>query len=245
MQPIGSRGEMIDHVVKSGDTLYSIAWRYGYDPRKVAGWNNIPPPYTIYPGQHIYIISPYQQNARQVPHTRGTNVADRGTNRSATAPQPGSPPTGTQTERSVTSPINKVEKTTNNHKRKKVKWSRPTAGEIVNHFSPSDGKKGVDIAGKAGQPIFSAADGNVVYSGSSLIGYGNLIIVKHNETYLSAYGHNRRLLVKEGDVVKRGQKIAEMGESGKEGVLLHFEIRREGKPVDPIDYLPLNVRGDS
>lgn len=89
-----------------------------------------------------------------------------------------------------------------------------------------------------GQPIFAAAGGKVVYSGDGLIGYGNLIIIKHDNTYLSAYGHNRRLLVKEGSEVKQGQKIAEMGDSGKQGVILHFEIRRDGKPVDPLRYLP-------
>lgn len=89
-----------------------------------------------------------------------------------------------------------------------------------------------------GQPIFAAAGGKVVYSGDGLIGYGNLIIIKHDNTYLSAYGHNRRLLVKEGSEVEQGQKIAEMGDSGKQGVILHFEIRRDGKPVDPLRYLP-------
>ena len=89
-----------------------------------------------------------------------------------------------------------------------------------------------------GQPIIAAAGGKVVYSGDGLIGYGNLVIIKHNDTYLSAYGHNRRLLVKEGSEVKQGQKIAEMGDSGKQGVILHFEIRRDGKPVDPLRYLP-------
>lgn len=240
MQPVGSRSDMIDYVVKSGDTLYSIAWRYGYDTRKVAGWNNISPPYTIYPGQHVYIIPPYQQNARQA--TQQKQVSSHNT----PAPQPVSTPAKTTQPKTKASTKTKVDNPAKRPQPLKVKWRWPTDGKIVNRFSPSDGKKGVDIGGKSGQPIFSAADGNVVYSGNSLIGYGNLIIIKHNETYLSAYGHNRRLLVKEGYVVKQGQKIAEMGDSGKEGVMLHFEIRREGKPVDPIDYLPeQDDRGNS
>ncbi len=96
----------------------------------------------------------------------------------------------------------------------------------------------MDIAGKLGQPVMAAASGKVVYSGNGLIGYGNLVIIKHDTHYLSAYGHNRRLLVKEGGEVKQGEKIAEMGDSGKEGVVLHFEIRRDGKPIDPLRYLP-------
>jgi lipoprotein NlpD len=120
----------------------------------------------------------------------------------------------------------------------KITWRWPTGGNIRNRFDPSGGKKGLDIEGKMGQPIYAAAGGKVVYSGDGLIGYGNLIIIKHDSTYLSAYGHNRRLLVKEGSEVKQGQKIAEMGDSGKQGVILHFEIRRDGKPVDPLRYLP-------
>jgi lipoprotein NlpD len=109
---------------------------------------------------------------------------------------------------------------------------------VRNRFNPSRGKKGLDIEGKVGQSILAAANGKVVYSGDGLIGYGNLVIIKHDDTYLSAYGHNRRLLVQEGNEVKQGQKIAEMGDSGKQGVILHFEIRRDGKPVDPLRYLP-------
>jgi lipoprotein NlpD len=114
----------------------------------------------------------------------------------------------------------------------------PTEGVIVAGFEPASGKKGVDIRGQLGQGVVAAADGNVVYSGSGLIGYGNLLIIKHDDAYLSAYGHNRRLLVKEGAQVKQGEKIAEMGDSGKEGIILHFEIRRDGKPVNPLTYLP-------
>jgi lipoprotein NlpD len=121
-----------------------------------------------------------------------------------------------------------------------LEWSMPTQGKLVGSFSEADNRKGVDIAGKLGQPIFASAPGKVVYSGSGLRGYGKLLIIKHNKTYLSAYAHNDQLLVKEGETVTRGQKIAEMGNTDTDQVQLHFEVRRLGKPVDPANYLALN-----
>lgn len=235
MQPLGSRSEMINYTVKGGDTLYSIAWRYGYDPREVAAWNNIPSPYTIHPGQRIYIIPPYQKGERKnLPRDR---VA---TAKSSTATTTAPVRSGSSTSSKPTSatPRRKVEKSVAKLQNRNIRWQWPTTGKVVTRYSPASGKKGLDIGGKLGQTIKAAADGKVVYSGSGLIGYGNLVIIKHNDTYLSAYGHNRRLLVKEGTTVKQGQKIAEMGDSGKAGVTLHFEIRRDGKPVDPLRYLP-------
>lgn len=116
-----------------------------------------------------------------------------------------------------------------------VVWSWPATGKIVGNFAQT---KGVDIAGKAGDPVLAAAEGKVVYAGSGLRGYGQLVIVKHDATYLSAYAHNQKILVKEGQSVKRGQKIAEMGKTDSDSVKLHFEVRRQGKPVEPMDYLP-------
>jgi len=121
-----------------------------------------------------------------------------------------------------------------------LEWSMPTQGKLVASFSEADNRKGVDIAGKLGQPIFASAPGKVVYSGSGLRGYGKLLIIKHNKTYLSAYAHNDQLLVKEGETVTRGQKIAEMGNTDTDQVQLHFEVRRLGKPVDPANFLALN-----
>ena len=120
-----------------------------------------------------------------------------------------------------------------------LEWSMPTQGKLVSTFSEAENRKGIDIAGKLGQAVFASAPGKVVYSGSGLRGYGKLLIIKHNKTYLSAYAHNDQLLVKEGESVTRGQKIAEMGNSDSNQVLLHFEVRRFGKPVDPADYLSL------
>jgi len=120
-----------------------------------------------------------------------------------------------------------------------MSWSWPTKGPVIESFSLSGRiNKGIDLAGKNGEPVFAAADGKVVYSGTGLVGYGNLIIIKHNETYLSAYAHNSRLLLKEGDKAKAGQKIAEIGSTGANRDKLHFEIRRDGKPVNPMKYLP-------
>ena len=119
-----------------------------------------------------------------------------------------------------------------------VAWSWPTQGKVVASFNENGGPKGVQIAGELGQPVLASAAGRVVYTGSGLRGYGNLVIIKHNNTYLSAYAHNRQILVKQGDNVTRGQRIAEMGNSDASQVMLHFEIRREGKPVDPIKFLP-------
>lgn len=133
--------------------------------------------------------------------------------------------------------MNEVDKAKSQTKLNQV-WRWPTKGRLVAAYDADAGKKGIDIAGERGQAIFSAAAGDVVYSGSGLLGYGNLVIIKHDDTYLSAYGHNSQLLVKEGDKVVIGQEIAKMGVSPKDGAVLHFEIRKEGKPVDPIRYLP-------
>ena len=140
-----------------------------------------------------------------------------------------------------TKPETKPESEVNDGGDDALEWSMPTKGKVVSRFSEADNRKGVDIAGKLGQSIFASAPGKVVYSGSGLRGYGKLLIIKHNKTYISAYAHNDQLLVKEGESVSRGQKIAEMGNSDSENgqVKLHFEVRRFGKPVDPASYLSL------
>jgi len=242
MRPMGAGNELINYTVQPGDTLYSISWRYGYDHRQVAAWNEIPPPYQIYVGQQIRLISPYQRTARPGPsHTSPPTGAIAPATGSVAVSRPAEiapsttapiPATHSRTQARV------VENPAKRHHNDKIAWHWPTDGSVRNRFDPSSGKKGLDIEGRMGQPVLAAASGKVVYSGDGLIGYGNLVIIKHDDTYLSAYGHNRRLLVKEGNEVKQGQKIAEMGDSGKQGVILHFEIRRDGKPVDPLRYLP-------
>lgn len=221
------------HTVRPGDTLYSIAWRYGYDYREVASWNRIGWPYHIYPGQRLLVV----------PSTRGAVVEERSavtsTSRPAAAPSPASRATPTTAKATSAKP---VEKPVSRPHQSPIEWQWPTVGSIKRGFNNSASKKGINIVGRIGQPVYAAAGGDVVYSGSGLVGYGNLLIIKHDETFLSAYGHNRRLLVKEGDRVKPGQMIAEMGETAKDGPLLHFEIRQEGKPVDPLRYLPQQNR---
>lgn len=245
MQPVGSRSQMIDYRVKPGDTLYSIAWRYGYNPRTVAGWNNISPPYTIYPGQRLFIIPPYQQQPRNgaPPEQVARNGRSGAPAAKAVTPSSSSAATVTTPARSTSNNATATtqKKLENNPQRLhhgKISWIWPTDGKVATSFSPAKGKKGVDIGGKHGQSVNAAAGGTVVYSGNGLIGYGNLIIIKHSDAYLSAYGHNKRLLVKEGSTVRQGEKIAEMGDRGKGDAVLHFEIRRDGKPVDPMKYLP-------
>jgi len=245
MRPMGSGTELIHYTVLPGDTLYSISWRYGYDHREVAAWNHIPAPYRIYVGQRLLIISPYQQTAREVPPRDTPAPTPVASSSVVSKPAPlGGAATVASTAAALPAPAasgshNKtLEKAGQRLHNKNIEWRWPTSGSLRNRFDPSNGKKGLDIEGQMGQPIIAAAGGKVVYSGDGLIGYGNLVIIKHNDTYLSAYGHNRRLLVKEGSEVKQGQKIAEMGDSGKQGVILHFEIRRDGKPVDPLRYLP-------
>lgn len=199
------------YVVQPGDTLYSIAWEAGRDYHDLASWNGIGSNYLIIPGQEIRLTPPA--------------VAARATAKPAPKPRRDTTrrPSGTPLARSA--PVTGG-------------WTWPTGGSIVGRFGDSAGNKGLDIGGTAGQAIQAAAAGRVVYSGSGLRGYGRLIIIKHSEEYLSAYAHNDRIDVKEGDVVKRGQKIAEMGSSGTDRVKLHFEIRRHGTPVDPLTYLP-------
>ncbi|MDX1512249.1 MAG: peptidoglycan DD-metalloendopeptidase family protein [Gammaproteobacteria bacterium] len=241
------------HTVKRGETLYSIAWQYGLDYRTLAARNGVREPFTIYPGQRLRIDggvtdvtksdagAPTESRVAVVEEPRGqawkpleSEDKEKRTQarKKVQKPAPAAPKTATK-------PATTRKKST----RKPVSgenvsgWGWPTEGRIITTFSKSGGK-GVDISGRLGQSVVAAADGRVVYAGGGLRGYGELIIVKHNKRFLSAYAHNNRILVKEGDTVKVGQRIAEMGSTGTDRVKLHFEIRRDGKPVDPVRYLP-------
>lgn len=205
------------HYVEKGETLYSIAWAYGHDVRDVASWNNVRPPYTIYPKQRIRV--------KPVVKTAYRN------------PGPSSKTAKPRYKKDVKAAATSVNKKSD--KQMKISWQWPTKGKIIGRYSARDtGKKGLDISGKPGQHILAAASGEVVYVGSGLRGYGKLIIIKHSDTYFSAYAHNRRLFVKEKKSVKKGQHIADMGSSEADRTMLHFEVRRNGKPVDPLRYLP-------
>lgn len=234
MRPPGQKRYMVRHTVQKGDTLYSIAWRYGQDYRQVAAWNHIDAPYEIYVGEELLIIPPNRYSGpKDLPNRTASPPAGRSQHRS----QP-----SRQQSDARESAATRVSKTPVSRKRSveggRVDWAWPTDGKLAARFSVKSGKKGVDIAGESGQSIRAAAPGAVVYSGNGLIGYGNLLIIKHNNSYLSAYGHNKKLLVKEGDKVNKGQEIAKMGQTSRSGSILYFEIRRGGKPVDPLKYLP-------
>jgi lipoprotein NlpD len=225
--------------VQRGETLYSIAFRYGLDYRKVAAANGIPSPYTIYPGQKIYLK---EATPAPVPVKRATAPPE-----STSSPAPGPAPvpvpmtkpvpTKTTVTRASSSTATKSKSTGSYAGRAVSAWRWPTSGRVIRGYSASV-HKGIDISGKRGDAVEAVAAGKVVYAGTGIVGFGELVIVKHNEIYLSAYGHNDRLLVSEGDTVRAGQKIAEKGSSGTDTVKLHFEIRKEGKPVDPQRLLP-------
>lgn len=218
------------HVVRPGETLYSIAWRYGRDYRELGDANDIGPPWTIKAGQVLRLDkrgdpSRVASGPSATPETRQRNTS--------VSPRPAprtSPPAATKKPK----PAPRSSQTVSN-----VTWRWPHVGTVLASYSTS-GKvnKGLDIAGNPGDPVRAAAGGQVVYAGNGLLGYGNLIIVNHNEHYLSAYAHNRKILVQEGEDVKPGQVIAELGSSGADRPKLHFEIRKNGNPVDPMGYLP-------
>lgn len=222
------------HRVSKGETLYSIAWRYGLDHQKFAAANDIRPPYTIYPDQKLRLAE--AQPTRASSRNQGpdkTGNASASPNKKAVGTKSSSNNRSKNKTKSSDSPSVPV------LIQGAPQWRWPAGGRIVSAFGASTGlNKGIDIEGKLGEPVLAAASGQVVYAGSGLRGYGKLLIIKHNETYLSAYAHNHRLLLNEGDKVKTGDKIAEMGSTGTDAVKLHFEIRRQGEPVDPIRYLP-------
>ncbi len=219
------------YVVQRGDTLYSIAFRFGWDWKTLAARNGIPAPYLIRTGQIIrFTAAPAVAQARApAPPARPPAVV--------TAPTAVKPAQSVQSPAPVKpAPVVTPSSTT---ARSATGWGWPSQGAVIGRFSSNGSlNKGIDIAGELGQPVLAASDGSVVYAGSGLRGYGELVIIKHSDTYVSAYGHNRRLLVREGQQVKVGQSIAEMGSTGTDRVKLHFEIRRQGKPVDPLQYLP-------
>ena len=216
------------HVVRRGETLYSIAKRYSREFSELAGANGIAPPYIIHPGQKLDLekrvkLAPRAAPAVKNPPQNSANVTE-GKSR------------------------NEAMKTVTESKKanefKEIKWRWPHIGPILAKYTHATDKKsnlsnkGLDVGGKVGDPIYAAAPGEVVYAGSGLLGYGNLVIITHDDRYLSAYAHNRKLLVTEGQQIEQGQQIAELGASGSDQPKLHFEIRRDGQPVDPLQYLP-------
>ncbi len=230
------------HTVRPGDTLIRIGLDHGQNWRDIVRWNSLENPNVIEVGQVLRVAPPASEMvvAKPVtsPSTTASPVATQPASAAsapvgaASAPQPtASTPRATVT--TATSPPQPLTPDDD------IAWGWPAPGNssVVGTFDEVK-NKGLDIAGKLGDPVLAAADGRVVYAGAGLRGYGNLIILKHNNTYLTAYAHNQTLLVKEDQAVRKGQKIAEMGSSDTDRVKLHFEIRRLGKPVDPARLLP-------
>lgn len=228
--------------VKSGDTLYSIAWRYGLDYRQLARANNIGRNFRINAGQKLRLQT--SSNKKPTGSVAVSKVkkqsikTDKGgvaTNSKATSAK-------NANSQVYRKPVNKqpsVKKYSTVKNPKKVAWRWPTNGRVISGYSSKGNvNKGINLAGKRGEAVYAAASGKVVYAGSGLLGYGNLIIINHNQEYLSAYAHNSLILVKENENVNVGAKVAEIGNSGATRMMLHFEIRKDGKPVNPLQYLP-------
>ncbi|WP_434952651.1 peptidoglycan DD-metalloendopeptidase family protein [Shewanella sp. HL-SH4] len=256
------------YIVKKGDTLYSISWGAGRNFTEVARLNNLKMPYTIYPGQKIeltnlsvnstaknnnYNTSVVTSQAATLPYSGPNLSKDSNLDRQQTRIEPSQIVNVTTVKKdldhkakpaySVTTTQHKINQTESSLiadlPSKVQKWYWPVKGKIVGYFSSSEqGNQGIKIAGNRGDIIQAAADGRVVYAGDALRGYGNLVIIKHNDEYLSAYAHADRILVKEKQYVSAGQTVAKMGSTGANQVMLHFEIRHHGKSVNPLRYLP-------
>ena len=213
------------YTVQKGDTLTRIALDHGQAWRDVARWNNLGNPDVIEVGQVLRVSPPGASVESSGVVVRP--VAAAGAGRAAAAAASGG----------ASTPVPANTGSGQNAVAEDIGLAWPANGQLIAGFDEAK-NKGIDIAGKLGDPVLAAADGQVVYAGAGLRGYGNLVIVKHNNTYLTAYAHNQRLLVKEDQKIRRGEKIAEMGSSDADRVKLHFEVRRQGKPVDPSRYLP-------
>lgn len=282
----GQQWDPLAYTVQSGDTLYSIAWRYELDPDDLARWNNLGDNSVIHPGDRLRTRGPAASSGYSATDSPEPSVAD--------APVTGPVPVSTPTPAPATPRVivvgkgdtlyslarryhldikqliqaNQLKRPYMLHPGQKlsvhakqksspasapsaiarqqpvsypnvVRWSWPLQGKIVSRFSDrSSEAKGIDIAGHAGQDVHAAASGKVVYSGNGLISFGNLVIIKHNDSFLSAYAYNRNILVSEGQRVSKGQVIARIGKTETRNSVLHFEIRKHGKPVNPLHYLP-------
>ncbi|MBI3530302.1 MAG: peptidoglycan DD-metalloendopeptidase family protein [Betaproteobacteria bacterium] len=258
------------HIVKKGDTLYSIALDYGQDYRELAAWNNLEDPGLIKIDQRLRLFprdsvgeattaqpmplpapvaAPVfsEPKARKLPYSeQALAQLKMPASRAAATPTPSVPATTqpsakSPTTHATTAPLPAPAQKETPSGDGKMIWEWPAQGRLLYAFGQGANQKGVGIEGRSGQPVLAAAPGKVVYSGSGLRGYGKLIIIKHNESYLSVYAHNSQILVKEGQTVAKGQKIAEIGDTDSDRVALHFEIRRLGKPIDPLQYLPERI----
>lgn len=227
------------YVVQQGDTLYRIATRFGTNWQTLAQWNGLTDANAIEVGQSLRVVPPAGGAASAPAPGPGAAQAYPVAPAPATHPAPAAPPSTPRPAAQPPSPAGPVvvDKDLASNTEGGITWSWPSAGKVIQSFNGIT-SKGVDIAGKLGDPVYAAAAGRVVYAGSELRGFGKLIILKHNDDYISVYAHNNALLVKEGESVKRGQKIAEMGSTDAPRVELHFEIRLRGKSINPVGLLP-------
>ena len=226
------------YVVVKGDTLYSIAFRLGIDFRELAARNGIQSPYIIKAGQTLRTAKPAAKPVKVTP--KPVAKAPKVATKAASPPKKTNKMAAKQSKVTpVTKPSSKSQARNDTVKKSQPvsRWRWPSAGKVIRTYS-SNRHKGIDIAGKRGDPVKAVAAGRVVYAGTGVTGYGSLLIIKHNDTYLSAYGHNERLLVSENMSIQAGQQIATMGSSGTDTVKLHFELRRRGQPIDPLTLLP-------
>jgi lipoprotein NlpD len=243
------------YTVKQGDTLYYIAWISNTSYQELAALNQIAAPYALRVGEVLKlpssninttvatpIVSTVKANNTNRANTGATSISKSLVNQAIPTPaaiQPTQPSRPVSSARVSSTANSNIQSISQSKQTDGILWQWPTQGTIIQTFTNSSSdSKGIDIGGKKGQAIYAAAAGKVVYAGDALKGYGNLIIIKHNEDYLTAYAHNDKMLVKEGQDVQRGEKIATMGSTGINQVELHFEIRYKGKAVDPQTYLP-------
>jgi lipoprotein NlpD len=246
--------------VRKGDTLFSIALDQGLDYRELAEWNGITDPGVIGVGQELRLRAP--KSAATIAPLKTSPAVEGRPIAGAQLSEPGEPGRMKAEPQAVRLPYTEqayaqladakagtapsTRPTTAQPSRRQapegasdvVTWAWPTSGTVVSTYNDAAKLKGISIAGKLGQPVTATAAGRVIFSGTGIRGFGKLIVIKHNDTFLSVYAHNNELLVKEGEAVAQGQKIAEMGKTDSDRVQLHFEIRRFGKPVDPIKFLP-------
>jgi lipoprotein NlpD len=253
-KPVTRVSKPLQHTVKRGETLFAIAWRYDVDYRQLAAANGIGSDFLIYPGQALSLSTNNKRRTTAKSPAVSAAASSRATS-SVKPPKVISPKLKNVPRKvvnktpSAKAPPSRPEKksprslsvATSNSFSRKLIWRWPAKGKVVtNFFSAKADSKGIDLSGKKGDSVTAAASGTIVYAGSGLRGYGKLIIIKHNDTYLSAYAHNNRIRVKEGQKVKVGQHIADIGLSGSRANIpkLHFEIRRNGQSVNPLTYLP-------
>jgi lipoprotein NlpD len=224
-----------EYIVRKGETLYSIAWRANLDVASLASFNQLSSPYQIFPGQKIFLAKKSTKASENVAHLESVqNQKQKRVKKPVASSKKQAYGKNVRGQK-----VNKKTSTNGGTFSQKIKhWAWPAKGKVIEGFSTAkQGNKGINIAGRRGDSVRSTADGKVVYAGDALRGYGQLVIVKHNDDYLSAYAHNDRLLVKEQQLVKAGQIIARMGDTDAERVMLHFEVRFRGKSVNPMKYL--------